>query len=120
MYELTGYFFMSVMGVAMSSVGVYFLIRDIVQRIKIKKWKTDSVKLSARFTYKNKAEQVWERDWGFYKLFLSFKYDGKLVKKESGTKPTNGYGNWFGFRAAEYDVLYSPQYDEVILLKTGK
>ena len=51
------------------------------------------------------------------KLKVSFKYNKKKYVKYSGTKQTNGYDSVFlKYSDAQITILYSPQFDEVMIL----
>lgn len=58
------------------------------------------------------------------KMLVIFEYDGKLIKKESGSQRLGFFSSMQGYSALfrkyvnrEINILYSPRYDEVMILK---
>ena len=100
----------------------YFVavIQNEVVKRKLMKWLEDAIQLKA---YTEGIEHPIQTRYtaGIMKLKISFKYEGKLIKKYSGSNEdiysNNGYDRIFNqFADKEINILYSPKYDEVILL----
>lgn len=104
---------------------VYILIYQIKLRSKIKEWTKDAIELKARSKIVDSIIDgaVFKK----YKIKVSFQYNGRVIVKESGIGK-NGTIIW-GSLSSGYDIryrkysdreiwiLYSPKYDEVLLLK---
>lgn len=91
---------------------------------KIKKWAEDSVRLTA---YSSSLDNAMVFS-GFIplrakKISVKFKYDGRTIIKESGRtgahiSSLNGYSALLKkYADREIDILYSPKYDQVMILK---
>ena len=56
-------------------------------------------------------------DIGLRKLKVAFKYENKKHVAYSGTKQVNGYDRiFFRYSNRQIKILYSPKFDEVMLL----
>lgn len=109
--------------ISISMVIAYFIavIQNEIVKRKLKRWLEDAIQLKA---YAEGIEHPIQTRYtaGIMKLRISFKYEGKLIKKYSGSNEdiysNNGYDRIFNqFADKEIDILYSPKHDEVILLE---
>ena len=105
---------------------MFFIVMVInyVNCAKIKKWMKDAVKLKAfAHAIDNSTTHTLVFRQQTTKLSVSFEYNNKTIVKESGKKDgafsvINGYSTLFNkYADKEITILYSPEYDEVILMK---
>ena len=100
----------------------YLIIRDKKLKKEIKIYLQDAVLLEAQ-TEDIGSLSVSRRFYDGTKIRVSFEYEGKVITKESGSpkktgKITNGYDKVFWkYINRTINILYSPQYDQVMLLK---
>lgn len=101
------------------------MVINFVNCAKIKKWAKNAVKLKAfarAIDISTTHTPVFRQRTT--KLSVSFKYNNKTVIKESGKRggafsSINGYSALFNkYADKELTILYSPIYDEVILMKS--
>lgn len=102
------------------SVNIYFIVRNEKMRTNILNWMEDAVELNA-FAQTVNVEHI-SFLFPRAKLQVSFAFDGKQYKKTSGRnqegKMRTGYQNfWMKFNNKSIRILYSPKYDQVILLQ---
>ena len=116
------------LGIAANS---FLLITHHKIRSKIKLWLQDSVHLTA---ISNAVGAYKYNQGGFIpttstKLMLTFKYNGKQIIKYSGRELPGGspQSSKYGYSRAftkyankEIPILYSPKYDQVLLLKVTR
>ena len=118
----------------LSAIAAFFAICFFVPIVinfknckKIKEYLKDAVKLNAfaRAIGTSSTSTLVFRQ-RTTKLAVSFKYNNKTVVRESGKKDVtfsaiNGYSALFNkYADRELTILYSPKYDEVILLKNPR
>lgn len=123
--------FLGVVIFFLAAIGVFIVIIIGRNQLKqIKKWLIDAVPIRAksvsigdRLTYSSFIPVTTK------KIRVIFKYEGRTIVKESGSNNSNnsilsslqGYANVFSnYADREIDILYSPQYDQVLLLKREK
>lgn len=112
-----GFVLLFVVGMFFVIVSFIFLLKNFLVINKCKKWLQDAMLLNAKAKGIKHPNWIVPEDFGRIKLEITFIYNNKKIKKFSGTKPTNGYSLIF-FRFADKDIniLYSPKYDEVMIL----
>lgn len=106
-------------------IAVIFLLAFLIiknNRIvkEVKTWLEDAVEIKA---HSKKIGEI--RSGMFYVLSIQieirFQYGGKVHKKQSSVKVSGlpkGYAEWFNrYADKDVDILYSPKYDEVMILK---
>lgn len=108
-----------------------FLIKNEKMRNKILLWLQDAVELEAHCEtllsdYGNPLlDTVFPSPPVRVKIRVKFKYNGKHYSKDSGYKNKNGeFKNdyqkiWVKYADKSINILYSPKYDEVIVLKNN-
>lgn len=102
--------------VVFSCTALYIIIKNFINVKKCREWMEDAVVLSAT-TKGIKKPLPSFTDIFLRKLEVSFKYEGKRYVKYSGTKQSNGYDRVFSrFVDKEISILYSPRFDEVMIL----
>ena len=99
---------------------IYLIVRNEKIRTNIFNWMEDAVELRA-FAQTVNVEHV-SFLFPRAKLQVTFTLDGKHYKKTSGRiregKTRTGYQNyWMKFNNKNIRILYSPKYDQVILLQ---
>ena len=100
-------------GLLFAFFGFYGLIRDLFIRSKIKLWQADAVKLSAKT---NEADFDYSRFC--VAIAVRFEYHDKKMRKVSGRHGHLNYDPVFlKYRNRKINILYSPKYDEVMILK---
>lgn len=103
-------------GILFSGAALYLIVKNYINCKNCKKWVQDAVELNATSVGIKKAYFGFS-DIGLRKLKVSFKYNKKKYVKYSGTKQTNGYDRVFlKYSDAQITILYSPQFDEVMIL----
>ena len=91
--------------------GIYALIGDLFIKSKIKLWQADAVKLSAK---------TYEADYSRFCVAIAvrFEYHDKKIRKVSGRHGHLNYDPVFlNYCDRRISILYSPKYDEVMILK---
>lgn len=110
----------------LSTLFVVFLvliIKNEKHRKEIKLWLSDAVELTA---YSKKiGERSSYASPRIYKVQVEFKYMDKRYSYESRGKPLGGFGVPDGYHGVfkdylnrEVTILYSPKYEEVMILKS--
>ena len=100
----------------------FLVVRDKKLKKEVKIYLQDAVLLEAQ-TEDIGSLSVYRRFYDGTKIRVSFRYDGKVITKESGNpkktgRINNGYDKVFWkYTNRKINVLYSPQYDQVMLLK---
>lgn len=102
------------------TANIYLIVRNEKIRTNILNWLEDAVELRA-FAQMVNVEHV-SFLFPRAKLQVTFTFDGKHYKKTSGRnregKTRSGYQNyWMKFNNKNIRILYSPKYDQVILLQ---
>ena len=104
----------------------YIFFISLKERFFIKKWKEDAVLLPAHVFVVDELTNNISKTTK-WKIIVKFRYNGKIIKQSSGDKIGRkeglfnvhpGYDAVYGryiYKQATY-ILYSPQYDEVMLL----
>ncbi len=108
-------------GILFLSIGLTYLIKNHILKKKIDIWLEDAVELKA-------VSQRFDRIWSFpyinfryVKIHIEFRYNKKRIHKYSGDGKRNGYDTvFYKYADREIDILYSPKYDEVMILKESK
>ncbi len=98
--------------------------RNEKYRKEIELWLTDAVELTAQVHEIGVIQSELLSANNLYKIRVDFEYNGQNYKIESqgkqlgGTKSSYGYHNvWKDYINRKVDILYSPKYHEVIVLK---
>lgn len=100
------------------ALSLFFLIRRAMLKKKMMLWRQDAVYLTAHsktLGVKNNPPAL-----PAYAIEIDFVYNERLIIKRSGNpeKPKSGYDPIFGHYAnREIKILYSPSYDQVMILK---
>lgn len=99
------------------------LLKNTQHMKRILLWMEDAVELSAF------SRKVGETRTSFnpqiYKIQVEFTYNGKLLHQESTCKPIGGgteigyHRIWKDYLDKKIDILYSPKYEQVMVLKHG-
>jgi hypothetical protein len=88
---------------------------------KIRLWLEDAVELKA---YAKKQDDYTEFIKPSAKISVHFKINGKKYSRvsegKSGSLPKGYHGIWTKYADKEIDILYSPKYDQVLVLKKSK
>ena len=104
-------------GILFSGTALYLIVKNYINCKNCKKWAQDAIELNATSVGIKKAYFAFS-NIGLRKLKVSFKYNKKKYVKYSGTKQTNGYDRVFlKYSDAQITILYSPQFDEVMIIK---
>lgn len=107
-------------GLILGGIGLYIILKNMLLKKRIKVWVQDAIILNAF---------VWKIAHGYsrtgfpvkknVKIKIQFFHENNFIFRCSGTKESNGYDTvFYQFIDKEIDILYSPKYDEVMLLKT--
>ncbi|MDE7182845.1 MAG: hypothetical protein K2O41_07495 [Clostridia bacterium] len=96
--------------------GIYALIGDLFIKSKIKLWQADAVKLGA---YSEKLFSDFSFSGGFkVAIRVRFKYSDKRYNRVSGGKcKVESFWGFSKYSDRKISILYSPKYDEVMILK---
>ncbi|MBQ9714428.1 MAG: hypothetical protein IJV83_03815 [Clostridia bacterium] len=114
--SVIGFIGVMLAGIIFLGTALYIIIKNYINCKSCKKWVQDAVALNAISEGIKKAYFGFS-DIGLRKLKVSFKYDKKKYVKYSGTKQGNGYDRvFFRYADAEIKILYSPKFDEVMIL----
>ena len=97
--------------------GSYLIVKDIIIRKKIYLWKKDAIKLNA---YSSKIDaRIAPPTFNFrdIKIKVSFFYQ-KKIERVSGRKNKEIYDPiFYRYSNREIQILYSPKYDEIMIIK---
>lgn len=108
-------------GIFISSF-TFLIVRDKKLKKEIKIYLQDAVILEAH-TEDIGSLSIYRRFYDGVKIRVEFRYDGKVITKESGDpkragKIIHGYDKVFWkYANRKINILYSPQYDQVMFLK---
>lgn len=105
-----------------------FLLVVILQQWqarRVKLWTQDAVALTAKSsTIGNSYAYTMVFPMKTKKILVQFEYNGRIIRKESGSEHKsrqnnlNGYARLFKkYADREISILYSPKYDQVLILK---
>ena len=100
----------------------FLVVRDKKLKKEVKLYLENAVLLEAR-TEDIGNMSVYRRFYDGTKIRVSFRYNGKVITKESGNpkkagRINNGYDKVFWkYINRTINILYSPQYGQVMLLK---
>lgn len=112
--------------IAFMGIGVLFflsgsiiLLKSIFLKRKICLWMKDAVALKA-YSQKFETRASFPTfNFHYIKIFISFSYNKQKKKRYSGDKRHSGYDTvFYRYADKEIDILYSPKYDEVMILKS--
>ena len=111
---------------------LFLILRNEKIRKEIKLWLQDAVELGAfceillsDHTDTPLLDAIFSLPPSKAKIRVKFKYNGKHYSKDSGYKNKNGeFKNdyqavWVKYADKSINILYSPKYDEVIVLKNN-
>ena len=117
--SLEEFFVMFSVSLFLTGIGLYVIIKNMLLRKRIKVWLQDAILLKA-FVWK--VAERYSRSWfPNLKIKIQFFHENNFIFRCSGTKESNGYDTvFYQFIDKEIDILYSPKYDEVMLLKLKK
>ena len=102
--------------VIFAGVALYLIVKNTINVVYCKRCLQDAVLVKAK-TKGIKKDYFGFTDIGSRKLEVTFTYNKKKLVKRSGTKPDNGFDKVFlPFVDSEIVILYSPQFDEVMLV----
>jgi hypothetical protein len=101
------------------AVFVFLKLKNNKLKEKITMWLEDALEVKAY------SKKIGENELGFQpkgtKIQVSFKIEGKPYIKDSTAKVFGGWEGYIGtfnkYADREIDILYSPRYDEVLILK---
>ena len=94
----------------------YLVMRNEKARKEIYLWLDDAVELKA---YSKKTGEYQPKAFSgyVYKIKIEFKYNGKRYSYFSRNR-NDGYSDyWLYFLDQQVDILYSPKYEEVMILR---
>lgn len=112
--ELTTFIILCVGALCLFALCVFVLIQNIILNSRIKNWVKDSVELRAKISFVGTEHLRVKRT----KILVSFSYLGRKIKKFSGDGKNSGYSSAYNrLIDKEVNILYSPTYDQVLLLK---
>lgn len=119
-FAILGCLFISVFPTSILGLLIY---KNEKNKKEIELWLNDAVELTA---YVRQLGVIQSGLAGLYKIQVEFEYEGQHYKYESrgkqlsASKFTYGYHNvWKDYVDRNIDILYSPRYKEVVLLKSG-
>ncbi len=109
----------NILGFAFLALLIYIKIKNDRLKNKIKLWLDDAVTLKAY------SQKIDEHKLGIQpkatKIQVTFTFDNNHYKRQSTYKVFGGYEGCVGcfnkYADKEVDILYSPKYDEVMILK---
>ena len=106
-------------GILICCFGVYYLAKNYNLKKRVKIWEIDAIQLKACVYQESNSVSYNPLH---IKIHLIFEYQNQTMKKISGTgKGQSGFDIMYKqFVNKEIDILYSPKYDEVMLLKPKK
>ena len=114
--SLVGFICGFLSGILFLGTALYIIMKNYINCKNCKKWVQDAIELNATSVGIKKAYFGFS-DIGLRKLKVSFKYNKKKYVRYSGTKQGNGYDRvFFRYADAEIKILYSPEFDEVMIL----
>lgn len=101
------------------ALSIYLKIKNNRLKIKINLWLKDAIELKAY------SRKIGENRLGLQpaaiKIEVCFKIDGKYYARNSSAKVFGGWEGYIGtfkkYADREINILYSPKYDEVLILK---
>lgn len=104
------------------SCGCYFLFWHYRWNRNVDLWLQDAVHLEAKCVEMSSWKELYAHEG--YKILVRFRYDGKRRTVYSGRRrkgklmTEGGFGGIYHYYAGRVvDILYSPKYDQVMLLR---
>jgi hypothetical protein len=106
-------------GILFFLCGGIMLLRDVLLKRKIRLWLQDAVELKAHSQKFDTQASFPTFNFCYIKIFISFSYNHKKMSRYSGDKSHSGYDTvFYKYADKDIDILYSPKYDEVMILKS--
>lgn len=107
-----------IMTLSFFAVFVYIIVKNNILKKKILLWLDDAVEIKA---YSKKTDEYWLGLGIATKIQVKFVVADKTYIKESTAKTFGGRKGYLGcyskYADREIRILYSPKYDEVLILK---
>ena len=102
-------------------LSLFLFIRNLVILKEVKKWQVDAITLQAECVEKEDVSSIKSpRDFG-KSIEILFFYENKPMIKKSGENKIRDRSIAFNkYVGKEITILYSPKYDEVMLLREKK